>query len=48
MLSMLGSLKVLVGRDDLRAYRGAGVKLTIVTMITCISANGRFLHPLII
>jgi hypothetical protein len=48
MLSMLGSLKVLVGRDDLRTYRGAGVKRTMVTAIECISADGRFLHPLII
>ena len=48
MLSMLSSLKVLVGRDDLRTYRGAGVKRTMVTAIECISADGRFLHPLII
>ena len=26
MLSMLGSIKVLVGKDDIRDYRGAGVK----------------------
>jgi hypothetical protein len=48
MLSMLGSLKVLVGKDDLRTYRGAGVKRTMVTAIECISADGRSLHPLII
>lgn len=48
MLSKLGSLKVLVGKDDLRAYRGAGVKRTMVTAIECISADGRSLHPLII
>lgn len=35
MLSMLGSFKVLVGKDDLRAYRGAGVKQTVVTAIEC-------------
>ncbi|KAF2676794.1 DDE-domain-containing protein [Lentithecium fluviatile CBS 122367] len=29
MLSMLGSVKLLVGKDDLRAYRGAGVKRTM-------------------
>jgi hypothetical protein len=28
MLNMLGSVKVLVGKDDLRDYRGVGVKLT--------------------
>ncbi|KAF2647885.1 DDE-domain-containing protein, partial [Lophiostoma macrostomum CBS 122681] len=40
MLSMLGSVKVLVGKDDLRDYRGAGVKQTTVTAIECISADG--------
>jgi hypothetical protein len=48
MLSMLGSVKVLVGKDDPRDYRGAGVKRTMVTAIECISANGRSLLPLII
>jgi hypothetical protein len=48
MLSMLGSLKVLVGKDDPRAYRGAGVKREMVTAIECISADGRSLFPLII
>jgi hypothetical protein len=33
MLSMLSCVKVLVGRDDLRDYRGAGVKRTMVTAI---------------
>jgi hypothetical protein len=48
MLSMLGSVKVLVGKDDLRGHRGAGVKRTLVTAIECISADGRSLLPLII
>lgn len=48
MLSMLGSVKVLVGKGDMRDYRGAGVKRTMVTAIECISADGRSLHPLII
>ncbi|KAI2477470.1 DDE-domain-containing protein [Pyrenophora tritici-repentis] len=48
MLSMLGSVKVLVGREDIRGYRGAGVKRTMVTAIECISANGRVLDPLVI
>lgn len=48
MLSMLASLKVLVSRDDLRTYRGAGVKRTTVTAIECISADGRSLCPLVI
>ncbi|KAK7178390.1 hypothetical protein PSPO01_15557 [Paraphaeosphaeria sporulosa] len=29
MLTMLGSVKVLVGKDDLRKNRGAGVKRTM-------------------
>jgi DDE superfamily endonuclease len=48
LLSMLSSLKVLVGKNDLRNYRGAGVKRTMVTAIECISADGRFLPSLII
>lgn len=48
MLSMLGSVKVLISKDDLRDYRGAGVKRTTVTAIECISADGRSLLPLII
>ncbi|KAF1973619.1 hypothetical protein BU23DRAFT_127511 [Bimuria novae-zelandiae CBS 107.79] len=35
MLSMLGSVKVLVGKDDVRGYRGAGVKRTMVTAVSC-------------
>jgi hypothetical protein len=41
MLCILSSVKVLVGKDDPRGYRGAGVKQTMVTAIECISANGR-------
>jgi hypothetical protein len=48
MLCMLGSMKVLISKDDPRGYRGAGVKQTMVTTIKCISANGRSLLPLII
>jgi hypothetical protein len=48
MLSMLSCVKVLVGRDDVRDYRGAGVKRTMVTAIECISGDGRVLLPLII
>lgn len=48
ILSMLGSVKVLVGRNDLRDYRGVGIKRTIVTAIECVSADGRSLLPLII
>lgn len=48
MLSMPGSVKVLVGKDDKRRYRGARVKRTQVTSIECISADGRYLNPMII
>jgi hypothetical protein len=48
MLSMLGSAKVLVSKDDRRDYRGAGVKRTTVTAIECISASGEYLDPMII
>ncbi|KAF5852433.1 hypothetical protein GGP41_007835 [Bipolaris sorokiniana] len=48
MLSKLGSVKVLVGKDDRRDYRGAGMKRTMVTAVECISADGRALPPLII
>ena len=48
MLSMPGSVKVLVGKDDMRDYRGARVKRTTVTAIECISGDGRYLNPMII
>lgn len=48
MLSMLGAIKVLVGKDDRRDYRGAGEKRTMVTAIECISASGEALSPMII
>ena len=48
MLSMLGSVKVLVGKNDLRDHRGADVQRTMVNAIECVSADGRSLLPLII
>lgn len=45
---MLSSVKVLIGKDDPRDYRGAGVKRTMVTAIECISPDGRSLLPMII
>ena len=32
MLSMLGSVKVLVGKDNIQEHRGASVKRTMVTV----------------
>ncbi|KAK5110771.1 hypothetical protein LTR85_000733 [Meristemomyces frigidus] len=46
MLSMLGSVKVLVGKDDTRDYRGARVKRTTVTAIECISGD-ELIRPLL-
>ena len=43
MLSILGPVKVLISKDDLRDYRGAGVKRTMVTAIKYVSTDGRSL-----
>jgi hypothetical protein len=48
MLLMLSLVKVLVGKDDMRSYRGARIKRKMVTVIECISSNSRYLNPLII
>lgn len=48
MLRMLGSVEVLVGRDDLRGHRGAGIQRTMVTAIERFSADGRWLHLFVI
>lgn len=48
ILSMLGSVKVLVGKDDVRDYRGARVERKIVTAIECISTDGSCLKPMVI
>ncbi|KAJ6016491.1 hypothetical protein N7540_011082 [Penicillium herquei] len=48
LLSVLNSLKVLVSKDNLRKHRGTTVKRTLVTVVECICADGRSLHPLII
>lgn len=48
ILNMLGSAKVLVSKDNMRGYRGARVKRTVVTAIECISGDGRYLNPMIV
>jgi hypothetical protein len=48
MLCMLGSIQVLLSKDDPRDYRGAGVKRTIVTTIKYISVNSRSLLLMVI
>jgi hypothetical protein len=47
MLSMLASIKVIVGKDDMRDSGGARVKREMVTAIECISADGGYLKPMI-
>jgi hypothetical protein len=48
MLSIPGSVKVLVSKHDRRDYRSAQVKYITVTAIECISNDGRYLNPIII
>jgi len=48
MLSMPSSAKVLVGKDDVKGCRGTRVKRTTITAIECISADSRYLTPIII
>jgi hypothetical protein len=48
MLSMLGSVKVLVSKHNRQDYKGAWVKRITVTTIEYISSNGRYLNPMII
>lgn len=48
MLSMPASVKVLVGKKDLRNHRGGRVKRTVVTAIECVSVSGRRLKPMIV
>ena len=48
MLSMLGLVKVLVGKNNMRGYRGACVKRIVVTATECVSADGRYLNPMIV
>jgi hypothetical protein len=48
MLLILGSVKVLVSKDNKWKHRGVRVKCTIVTVIKCISANSRYLNLMII
>jgi hypothetical protein len=40
ILSILGSVKVLISKNNLRDYRGVGVKRTMVTIIKYVSADG--------
>ena len=48
VLNLPGSVKVLGSKYDKRDYRGARVKRTTVTAIECISADSKYLNPIII
>lgn len=48
ILLILGSVKVLIGKDNRRDYRDTRIKRIIVTVIKYISANGRYLKSIII
>jgi hypothetical protein len=48
MLYKLGSVKVLIRKDDLQDYRGTNIKRTIVTTIEYISIDSRSLLLIII
>jgi hypothetical protein len=48
MLSMPDSVKVLVGKNDIRDYKGARIKRITITTIKYISGDGRYLNPIII
>lgn len=43
ILSMLGSVKVLISKDDRRDYRDTRVKREMVTAIECVSAAGELI-----
>lgn len=43
-----GSLKFLVGKNELRDYRGIGSQRTLITAVECISAPGKHLGRLVI
>jgi hypothetical protein len=44
LLSILNLLKVLISKNELKTYRGAGVKRTLITAIEYISADSRYLR----
>ena len=48
LLSVLSSLKILVGKEDVINYRGTAVTRTLIIAIEFISADGRCLFPPIV
>jgi hypothetical protein len=47
MLSKLNSVRVIMDKTNRHGCRGARVKRTTVTAVECVSADGRYLHPMI-
>jgi hypothetical protein len=45
---MLGSVKVLLGKNNMQTYREARVKRKVVTAVKCVSADSRYLNPIVI
>jgi hypothetical protein len=48
MLSKMNSVRDIMDRTNRHGCRGARVKRTTVTAVECVSADGRYLHPMII
>jgi hypothetical protein len=47
-LSKLGSIKVLIGRDNRQDYCSTRVERQMMIAVECISADGRYLRPIVI
>lgn len=48
LLSVLNSLKVLIGKHESKSQKRTGVKRTLITVIEYIFIDSQYLHPLII
>jgi hypothetical protein len=48
LLALLKALKVLVSAEEISQYRGAAKKTELITVIECISATGKVIHPMVI
>jgi hypothetical protein len=48
LLSDLNTVKVLVSRSDVKSCRSVSLHRTMITAVECISADGRYLPPLVI
>lgn len=48
LLSMPNTVKVVTSKNNKRGRRGARIKRTSITTVECVSADGRYLNPMII